>query len=620
MSSNRFKNVKQRLQQERPRIYLNKDFDAFRSELLLYSKTYFPERINDFSENSVGGLFLEMAAYVGDVMSFYLDHQFNELDLITAVETKNVEKLIRSAGVKITGAAPALSLGVFSVEVESEIFAGRYRPRHTYLPVIERGTTAIATNGTKFEVGADLDFAERNPVNGSLLAQYEIGTTDSDGNPKTYIVKISTIIKSGLTVQESFNISDDFVPFRTVTLAYTNVNEIVVIRDSEGNEYHEVEALTQDVVYKRVINVASDFAYVPENLELLPAPYRFISTMSRITGKTSIRFGSGDARTLDGDIIPDPSEVAIPLFGQKKTFSRFSIDPNSLLATRTMGISPRNTTITIVYRAGGGISHNVGSNEITSVATLLTRFQSTVPASVRASMRGSVSVTNPKRAEGGESQLTMDELRTIAISARNSQSRLVTKEDLIARIYMMPPNFGRVFRVGVRSNPNNPLAAQLAVISRDADKKLVISPDSLKINLKNYLNEFRIISDAIDVIDAAVINLGVRYSVVVDETSNKSLTVQLINVTLADYLNVENFQIDQPLVISDLINLILNSEGVVSITSLNIVNISGAMEDREYSDDTFNVSAYTKKGIVFPLEGAIFEVKYPTEDIIGYVS
>jgi len=600
----------------RPRSYLNRDFDSFRAELVEYARTYFSDKITDFSENGMGGLFVEMASYVGDTMSYYLDHQFNELDIQTAVEPGNIERLVRMSGVKIQGAAPATATVDFYIEVDSILKNTSYIPDVTKMPVVKMGTLISSKNGVMFELLEDLNYTKTDSE-GNVIAEYETRSTDSSGNPLTFSVKLTGVCQSGITSSQSFVIPDSLHPFRTITLSSPNVVEIIHVSDSNGNTYYQVDALTQDVVYKRVVNIDEDNDLVPENIELLPAPYRFISTTSRQTGMTSLRFGGGSADTFDNDIIPDPSEVALPLYGSKMTFSRFTIDPNALLETRTLGISPRNTTITVRYRAGGGLSHNVSANQIQTVSTLLTEFSSTTSASVVTSVRSSMEVDNPNPASGGEAAMTLNELRATALAFRNSQSRIVTKSDLIARIYTMPSNFGRVFRIGIRSNPNNPLATELSILSRSSDGRLIISPDSLKENLRLYVNEFRLISDAIDIIDAQVFNMKIEYGVVVDTVSNKNLTIQSINSSIKEYMSIENFQIDQPIMTSDLINLIINASGVISLVDFSVSNMVGEIDGREYSTSSFSVASSTDRGMIYAPSGGIFEVKYPDDDIVG---
>ena len=491
--------LREKLKRKATRAYLNKDFDGFKNDLLLYAQTYFGDQIQDFSEASVGGLFLDMAAYVGDVMSYYLDHQLSELNVETAVETKNLEKIIKTAGVKITGASPA----VVDIDVYIEVPADpteRALPLSSALPVIQAGTVVSSNGGILFELLEDIDFAEKDS-NGDYLHLKTINKKIPD--PTTGQQVASTFIlknagrgvgqkqtgtcMSGKIIEEKFNVPNTFQPFRTITLGTDNVSEILVVSDTEKNRYYEVEALSQNVVYNRVLNTSSDSFEVPENLELLPAPYRFTVSTSRQTGLTTLRFGSGQADSLDDDIVPDPSELSLPLYG-KSTFSRFSIDPNNLLRTSTLGMAPQNTTITIRYRAGGGLAHNVAANTLRSVTGLSMRFPTGAATEDIVSVRSSLEINNPLPASGGENPPTLNELRSQVLSARFSQSRIVSKEDLIARIYTMPSNFGRVFRVGIRSSVQNPLATQLYIISRNKSGQLSVSPDSLKENLVTYIN------------------------------------------------------------------------------------------------------------------------------------
>lgn len=631
--------LRDKLKKKQTRSYLNKDFDGFKSDLLLYARTFFDDQIQDFSEASVGGLFLDMAAYVGDVMSYYLDHQLSELNVETAIETKNLEKIIKAAGVKITGASPAIVDLDFYVEVPSDP-SDTSMPLASALPVIQAGTVVSSNGGVLFELLEDVDFAEKDSIGQYLhlktvASTYDVGATIdgnavTSGSPKTYILKNnrqsppvgqkqSGTAKSGRVIEEKFNVPNTFEPFRTITLGSDNVSEILAVSDTERNQYYEVEALSQNIVYSRTLNVSSDSFLVPENLELLPAPHRFIVNTSRQTGLTTIRFGSGQADSLDDDIVPDPSELSLPLYG-KKTFSRFSIDPNNLLRTSTLGVSPQNTTITVRYRAGGGLSHNVASNTIRSITGLSMRFGTGATPTDIVSVRASLEVNNPSAARGGENPPTLNELRSQVLSARFAQSRIVSKEDLIARIYTMPSNFGRVFRVGIRSSVQNPLSTQLYIISRNKKGQLAVSPDSLKENLVTFLNQSRLIADAIDILDVQVVNIGVVYNVSVGTTYNKRIVVQNINNNLKTYLDIKNFQVDQPIIVTDLMTIILNEPGVTSLASFGMTNISSDINGRKYSNIIFDPSTTGPnydRGILYGPPGSIFECRHPDDDITG---
>jgi hypothetical protein len=329
-----------------------------------------------------------------------------------------------------------------------------------------------------------------------------------------------------------------------------------------------------------------------------------------------MRFGSGNAATLNDDIIPDPSELALPLYG-KKTFSRFTLDPGSLLATQTLGVSPVNTTITVVYRHGGGLSHNVTTSALRTIGTLRMVFPNNPTAALATQVRASVSTSNETYASGGEDALTLDELRDKIPASRNSQSRIVTKPDMIARVYMMPSNFGRVFRASIRSNPQNPLATQLFIISRNAEGQLIVSPDTLKKNLRTFLNQYRMITDAIDILDAQVINVGVEFKVSTEVDAIKNLVIQDIISKLRKYFDITNFSIDKPISLDDIHNIIYRTQGVQSVIDIRFKNMTGVISGREYSTVKYDVNSNIKKRLLIGPPGSIFEVKHPSWDIVG---
>jgi len=598
------------------RSYLNRDFDSFRSSLTQYSRTFFSDKISDFSENGFAGMLIELTSYVGDVMSYYMDHQFQELSLDEASETSNIERLIRNAGVKIVGASPAIVEVEFYMEIPAKEVDGTYVPDPTYMPIIRAGTTVSSGGGITFTLADDIDMGKKR-ASGELYASYVTMKSNSGGDPTSFSIMRSGTCISSANRTETFAISNSFVPFRTVSLGMTDITEIISVIDSDGNEWYEVEALTRDTVYRRVINTMPDRDSVAEELEVIPAPRRFVASTSSNSRKTTLRFGGGSALSTDDDVLPDPSELSLPLYGKRTTITNFTIDPNKLLSTTTLGVAPQNTVLTVRYRYGGGVSHNVSEGSIRTVRSLITKFNSAVSASYISSIRASLEVINRDTAKGGERAPTINEMRTIANLSRNSQNRMVTKDDLIARIYTMPSKFGRVFRVGIRSNPHNPLAAVISIISRDKDEKLVISSDTLKSNLKTYLNESRLISDAIDIVDAAVLNVGLNYSIAASMTANTDTVIQKINTQLKNYFEIENFQIGTPIITTDIVNLIINTPDVQSLVSLSFYNISGTYEDRVYSNTSESIDSLTNKGIINCPPGSIFEFRFPEDDIIG---
>ena len=599
------------------RRYLNKEFESFRGDLYEYARIHFPDRIKDFSETSLGGLFLELAAYVGDVQSFYLDHQFHELNPETAVEARNIQAHITSAGVEIVGASPSVVDVTFSVEVPADNSVSPAIPLKAAMPILYAGTRVQAQNGIQFELTTDIDFADID-ITGTLISNVRIASRDAANQVTSFVLERTETCISGFRATESFTLGN-FEAFKKVTLAQENVTQVVSVRDALGNVYYEVGYLAQDTIYKALINTNTDNELVQDNLQIIPCPYRFLRQMGIDTRLTTLTFGGGNADSLDNDVIPDPSQFALPLFG-KRTFSRFTLNPTSLLQTNTLGVVGTNTTLTIDYRYGGGLSHNIGSGAISNVINLIIGYPRSPAANVAAQVRQSLTVRNDREASGGDDAPNLDELKLRVGGARAAQSRIVTKEDLLARVYTMPANFGRVFRASIRSNPNNPLSSLLYIISRNSSGALIVSPDSLKKNLAKYLNSYRMISDAIDVLDAQVINLQVEFVLVVDPSYNRALVLNNVLARLRQYFNIKFFEIDQPIVLDDIRNIIYNNTGVLTLQSLNLRNITGTVGTRIYSDVQFDPATNTNRGLVIGPPGSIFEVRFKDNDLIGSVT
>lgn len=604
----------------RQRRYLARDFDSLRGTLLDYARQYYPDRIQDFSESSLGGLFLDMAAYVGDNLSFYLDHLYGELNPETAVESQSLERALRNSGVSINGSSPASVYVYMYIEVPTQV-AGAENPDLSLLPIVKEGTSFVADNGTPFILVEDVPFIVDPNEDGNYVinpkVEKKIGRRRSDGQIVSYILATKGLCVSGSEFSETISIGS-FIPFRKIPLSRSNVTEIISVTDDYGNTYYEVGALSHDVVYKNVLNSSSDSDLVKDGLRVVPAPYRFTKTVDLATRRTVLTFGGGTASSLEDDVIPDPTEFALAL-PYSKTLARTSLNPEKLLTTNTLGVAASDTNLTIVYRQGGGLSHNVPANSVKTLTNLEINFPRNPPPGDSIKVRNSLEVTNLESASGGEDALGARELVALIPSVKNSQERIVTKEDLLARVYTMPSNLGRVFRAAISPNPNNPLSTQLYVISRDAEQRLVQSPDSLKINLRKYLNSYRMISDAIDILDAQVVNLQLKFSVVIDPSLNRTAVLTTAITKLQKQFEARKMYIDQPIIISDVTNLIYSVTGVVSVDSVQFVNVSGVVDNRAYSETIHDVKSNTKRQMLFPPTGGMFEIRYPDVDIIAKV-
>lgn len=595
------------------RNFLAKDFVDIRADLTRYASTFYSDQIKDFSESGLGGMFIDLAASVGDTMSFYLDHQFNELSWTDAVEIQNIERHINNAGVKITGASPStVSLSYF-IEVPSTLSNGSYVPLATALPIIQAGTVAASAGRISFTLMDDINFGETD-TDGFLKATIRVGETDASGNPATFVLSRTGTATSSTRRSETFPVPSGYNPFFSVTLTSANVSRIVSVTDSEGNNYYEVDSLTQDTVYAPVTNITQDYQLVSDTLEVIPAPRRFTTSTSLGTRSTSLTFGGGD-NALTEDTVFDPSDLALPLYGRNPV-GRYSVDPNRLLRSNTLGIAPSNTTLTVTYEYGGGLDHNVAANSVRSITSLSMIFPGIPSNSIAASVRASTDVINPSPSSGGASQPTVDELRLQIPASRNSQLRVVTKDDLLARVYTLPTKFGKVSKAGCRMNPNNPQAKTLYILGFDSAGRLTRASDTLKLNLRNYLNGLRLISDAVDIVDSPIVNVSVRASVIVAPSAISIEVLQAVATAIRNELNVAEFQIDQPIIIADVVSAIINTPGVLSLVNLEFSNRSGNVGDTVYSDYQYDIELATTRGIIIPPPGGIFEVRYPTSDVV----
>lgn len=603
------------LQTVTPRRYLARDFDAYRAEIFEHARTFFGSKIKDLSESGLGGLMIDACAIVGDSLSFYLDHQFNELDPETAVEPKNLQKLARAAGIKMSGASPARCDDQrFFVKVPAVRYTEAWQPDITLLPIIKAG--AVVSDGSvDFTLVEDIDMTVTGS-DGTLTAAIKILERTGDGSPKSFAVSQRGTCLSGVESDETFSIGSAFVPFRQITLSRQDVTSINSVIDSAGNTYYEVGALTHDTVYVATNNVSSDSDGVKYVIKPTPAPYRYITQYDPSTRLTTMIFGGGDAASLERDAVPDPATFAIPFKG-RKFYDRVSVTPEKLLRTKTLGVAATNVSLTISYRAGGGLSHNVAANKITNVKSAKLVFPSSTSAALTAAVKSTLATNNDTKASDGEDPLSLDNIRAIIPAARAAQDRIVTREDLIARVYSMPSEFGRVFRIGVNNDNLASNAAQMFVISRDENGKLTQSRDALKRNLVTWLNPHRLIADAIDIRDAQIVNLLIQFEISVSIGLNKATIINRASAALANALSVNNIVIDQSISIDLLKSILFSINGVAAISSMTITSLSGVIGTRSYPGVQFDVQSQTRKGMIIPPPGGIFELRYPDFDIVG---
>ena len=604
--------IKNKLKNVRDKNYLLKEFEDYRSELLGYARAYFPNKINDFSESSLGGMLLDFAAITGDALSFYMDHQLGEIDPLLATERDNILRHIRRAGIKAVPPSPASVDVSFFIEVdaaEDSTLSRGIKLEPTQLITIKTNTV-VNSSTTSFTLMEDVDFSD------DIYENFIVSERDSDNKPLKVIISKKGLCVSGNITTETFLFGSNFTKFPTVDLANSGVTQILSVLDTDNNEFFEVEFLTQDTVFKKGERSSGTEIF---NLEVKPALRRFIREDNIESGLTTLRFGSDSGQDLDDQILRDPSDAALPLYG-KSYLNKFSIDPASLLRTNTLGIAPRNTTISVRYMHGGGVSHNVSPGDINEILTINVSSPDGSSSAIVNQVLNTLDVRNLESAVGGTEGFNIEELQNLIPSHMKMQNRIVNYQDIMARIYTLPAPFGRIHRAAIRNNEDAVLSKYLHIVCKNTNGNLIQANNAIKNNLSKYINEYRLIGDVFEIVDTKIINITLNLDIKIGVGENTDIVISRVINRLIDNLKIDSFNIDQPIVLSDIINIAINTQGVTSLSTLpeNLVLIASSDDDfnRTYSNNVINLKNNIKDGVLYPPKGGIFELKYPSFDVV----
>jgi len=592
--------------------FLNKDFDGFKRDLIKFTQAHHSGVFQDFNESSPGMVLLELNAYIGDVLSFYLDQSFNELKQESARQEKNVVSFAKSLGYKPKGPRAARGQLHFMVEVPSTSNTkGEIIPDDVFSPRLVKGARASSNNGQPYESLEDIVFSasDGREVTGS---QFDSNT----GLPTHFALRKSVEVIAGETKSDAF-ILGDFEQFKTIELSEQDVLEVISVTDSDGNEWTEVDFLAQDTVFDSDTNTGTDSSEVPYTLKLLTVPRRFITDRNPETRKTSLIFGSGDGINFDDELIPNLADLALPLAG-RKTFTTFPLDPQNFLKTRSLGLSPFNVTVTVRYRVGGGSETNVAAGAIKNVENATLTFSSTnLDTAKKSAVNNSIECINLTKTDGGSSIETISEVKANAGAFFATQNRVVTKEDFIARIMTLPEKFGKPDKVFVKRNNANSLALDMHILTKDQNGQLDVASQGLKKNIMRYVSQFRMITDGVNILDGDIINLKFDFGIVVAPKFNRSEVLAKCLSVSKDYFDIDRQQIGQPIVLSDLSAELQSVLGVISVYELKFRNVFGTVDGFGFSQSRFDVQSQTNNNIVYCPDNAIFEIKYPNKDISG---
>ena len=612
--------------------YINRDFSELRTNLIDFAKTYFPNTVTDFSPASPGTMFIEMAAYVGDVMAFYTDNQIQENFTQYARQFNNLYDLAYMMGYK----PKVVSVSVVNLDVYQTVPAvydstlNQNVPDFRYSLIIPQNTTVNNTvfSNTPFLTQDLVDFSKSSSLDPTNISVYEI-----EGNqPKSFLLKKTVKAISAVINTLNVNIGDP-VKYETIEISNNNIIGILDITDTEGNDWYEVDYLAQETIFESVKNTnpfpdpntQSDASQVPYVLQLKKVPRRFVSRFINPT-TLQLQFGAGTTNDVDEIIIPNPDNVGIGLPStQNKLTTAFS--PSNFLFTKTYGIAPSNTTLTIRYLTGGGLGSNVPANSLTSFASSanIVFNNSNLDPVLAQNTFNSLATTNLEASSGGTNGDSETDLRYNSLANYASQLRTVTQEDYLVRALSMPSIYGSIAKAYIESSklenllPGEvPSSLDLYILAFDQNKNLTLAPTTLKQNLSTYLSQYRIINDSIRIRDAFIINIGVDFEILVlpNFNSNEVLT-QCIN-GLITYFNVNNSQINQPIFLNELYLLLNGIKGVQNVKNISVTNKVG--ESLGYSKYAYDIKGATSNNVIYPSQDpSIFEVKYPNSDIKGRV-
>ena len=608
--------------------YINRDFTEIRASLVDYAKTYFPTTYNDFTPSSPGMMFMEMAAYVGDVLSFYLDNQVQETYLQYARQTNNLYELAYMFGYKPNVTQVATTYINFYQQVPSILSASTYVPDFNYSLFVNQNSQigSITNSNVTFLVEDPVDFSVSSSGDPTEISVFSI---DGSGNPLYFLLQkerkaISATIQ---TTTFPFTIPQQF---STVEINTSRIIGILDIFDTDNNQWYEVDYLAQECIYNSIKNTNPNDPNLsqykgdtPYLLQLEKVQRRFISRFIN-SGSLQLQFGAGTANDSDEIIIPNSNNVGLGLpFEKSKLTTAYA--PSNFIFTKTYGIAPSQTTLTVRYLTGGGVAANVPANSLTNLTSNIQFLNSNLNAVTAQTIFNSLKVTNLTAADGGGDGDSIEEIRQNSSANFATQLRNVTQDDYLVRSLSMPAKFGVISKAYIEPTKALTLSAgesnsvlDLYTLSYNVDNQLTTASPALKSNLTTYLSQYRMVNDAVSIKDAFIVNIKIGFDIIIlPEFNSNQVLFECITV-LKDYFNIDKWQINQPIILRNIYILLDKIKGVQTVKDITITNLSGI--NLGYSPYSYDIEAATISNVIYPsLDPSIFEVKYPDQDIQGRV-
>jgi len=587
-----------------PISYTSRDFNSIRNDLINYVKVYYPDTYKDFNEASFGSLMFDLVAYVGDIMSYYVDYQANESFLETAIERNNLIKIAKQLGYKFTGSPSSSGVVAFYVSIPAQTNGGQENT--DLIPILKKGTTITSDSGASFILTEDIDFSA--PQTEKLVIRESVNST-----PTGYAYKAYGKVISGEVRQKTVAIGE-YQKFLKLQIEDERISEVISVIDSPGNEYYEVDYLTQDTIYKEIKNVSSDSSTAPFFLKEFQTFRKFVTEFDE-DGNCYLQFGFGSETEFLENNFPDPSSVSLQFYG-KNYFSDKIFDPNLINSTETLGISPANTNLTITYRVNTSDTINAAVGAVNTVVNPILDFKTSVYSKQEAeSQILGIEVDNEEPMVGSYTLPSNEELRIRAYGSFATQNRAVTKQDYESVAYRMPAKFGAVKRVAVAQDLDSSRRnINLYVCSVTTDGELTLASDSLKQNLKTWISKYKMLNDTVDILDPVIVNLGLNFEVITDLTKDTNIVLNTCLTALKTSLN-EKLNIGEPFYLTDIYKTLNAVPGVVDTKNVIVYQKTGD----GYSSSQFSVDDnLSKDGRYLSVpENTIIEIRDLDNDITG---
>lgn len=629
--------------------YINRNFTDYKQALIDYTKKYYGDIFLGLDDASVASWMIDINADVADNLSYHIDRVFQETNVNSANERASLYAIARSNGVKIPGPKGSMAEVKFSCQVPID---GRNdnAPDWSYAPIIKKGTKVVG--GVQiFELLDDIDFSKQYNSDGQSDRTIT-PLLNSNGVVVQYKIEKLGIVTAGeskiyrMTVYEK-----DIYPFMEIVLPVKDVMNVesIIVRDGTAlqnfptygqfyslNEdicsgdnnkivrFFEVDSLSQQEVWGTFVEPQTNRAATEEIFdedgnattcvtrgEWKQLKHKFITEYTD-KGYLKIIFGAGVEK------FDTQTEQKI---GNASPFSKYIIQKT--IRNDSLGYLPNpNSTIYVLYRVGGGKASNLAKGAINAIAQLNSEIQGK-DVTIASAVRKSLKVISTTPSVSGKDMPSIEELRNYIKYYAGSQDRCVTVKDYVARILNLPPKYGTPFRVGV-SEENNKIMVYVLGIGSDG-KLTSVLPVTLINNMQNYLKEYRMINDYVEIKSGKIINLGFNVDVFIDKNYNKSDVITNVINTIYDYMDINKHNMGDDIFVGDLEKEINRTDGVISLIDLKVYNKFGEgysetkteqeiiVDPTDSTADEYQIDLVASESVLISEGDTMFEVKYPTD-------